>query len=264
MPICKDPLLTHLKTLGMNVVYPPRSNLMPLELMLRKGKKLSRWGETSEAFLSERQLPDVKANTTVNSIEGHATASHDLSVGLSILTTIFGQMGAKIGLKASYKSAKKLKFVYEGVTSNSCDPLQIDKCINSGTLDDNAVSTADYLKSDSLYVVSEVFQSNKIRVEAQDENGASIEVDVPEIQQVGSANIKVNVSANDKGVLVYEGDTPVTFGIRAYQIDYVNAKFKLKQASSSIGARNLNDKDTLVEAPVLYRSLNGDLDFEFI
>jgi hypothetical protein len=265
MPLCKDPLVNHLKSLGLNVVYPPRANLVPLELMLKQGKKLSRWGDATRAFESSVEIPTTMQNVTVNSIQTDIAAEHDLSIGLSVLGTIFGQVGAKLGLKATYKNAKKLKFTYEGIVSDYCDPLDIDRYLNSGKLDDSAISTQEYLESDSLYVVTEVFKSNKIRVEAQDETGAALEVEIPEIQQVGEANLKVTSENSQNSVLVYEGDTAITFGMRALKIDYVSKRdraiFRLVKASTSLQGRSVGRSASLIDESTIYHSLDNDEEY---
>ena len=266
MPLCKDPLVTHLKKLGLNVVYPPRSSLNPLELMLKQDRKLRRWGETAEAFRSNQKVPQIKSRETVSTIQGEIEATHDLGIGISLLTTIIGQAGAKaIGLKASYKNAKKLMFSYEGVSSDYCDPLAVDKFLNAGALDQSAVSTQEYLESDSLYVVTEVYKSNKLSVTALDDNGSSFEVQVPEIQPLAEANVSIKSDASRQHSLTYEGDTAVTFGIRAMKIDYVSKKgkvfYRLVNASSSISARTADLTHKVGDHS--FKTLSSEFDYNF-
>ena len=136
MPLCKDPFLSHLKGIGANVVYPPRSTLNPLELMLKKRRTLERWGDTTGAFISTEPVPEIKSKVTIDSFKGNRAVTHDVSIGLTLLKTILTQLGAStVGIKASYKNAKRISFVYDGITSEFCDGLDLDKYFTNAHLD---------------------------------------------------------------------------------------------------------------------------------
>jgi len=266
MPICRDPLVNHLKKEGLNVVYPPRENLAPLELMLRTGRQLVRWGDTSDAFDSTYAVPEIEINAAVPNLFKSLSATHDLSIGLSLLSTLLGQAGGKaLGLKTAYKDARKLVFSYDGITRDSCDPLKIDKYLNSGQLTAGAVSTSKYLKSDSLYVVAEVYKTAKLSVSAVNESGASIDVDVPEIQLLNDAKVSVSVDKQSEHKLIYQGNTPLTFGVRAFKIDYVSksssVEYHLVKASSKITARKAVSSSAIESKN--YQSLSGGEAYDF-
>jgi hypothetical protein len=243
--LCKDPLVTHLKPYGYCTLYPPRASANPLDLLVKSGDVLEPWGNVS-LFDSDKPLPAIMQDTTISGLTGEVTASHDLSVGLTILSTLIGVVGGgNLGLKAAYKSAKTLQFQYGGIQSWYAVSADIDGYLSAAKLDRSLNTTVEYATDDDLYVLCRVLKANKITVTALREDQSAIECEVPIIQQAVGGSIAVSADSNRSATITYEGAIHVGFGFQALQIDHRKKDdevvFHLKQVKpGSVVGRGLS------------------------
>src|SRR5258705_197539 len=85
------------------------------------------------------------------------------------------------------------------------------------------------------FLIVEVLKSDAITVSASDEHGQEVALDVPAIQQLVGANVKVKPSGSSSGAITYAGPAPVTFGFIVDEIDFDGTRWSLQGAVPSGG-----------------------------
>jgi len=217
-----DQSLVFLRQFGYSVFRFPRASAQPLELMHREGKDLTRLGI----------LPDLVEGGTVTTldvrreaspgidIEGKETSRVNVAIGLSILGSFIGALGGgKLGLDVGFKNARTVAFQYTGVMEDLVDILAVEKFIKSGRISPLIpAGTLEKLLDDEVYVLTSVLKTKKIVVTAQGEGGVAVAVDVPVVQQVVGANLKVDSDKTRDSRVAFEGPVPVAFAFQAVQL----------------------------------------------
>ena len=74
-----------------------------------------------------------------------------------------------------------------------------------------------------------------LHVAASDEHGNEIALDVPAIQQLVGASVKVKPSGSSTSAVTYAGPAPVTFGFIVDEIDFDGTRWSLQGAAPSGG-----------------------------
>jgi hypothetical protein len=223
-----DPLLTYLKSFGYSVVRLPRTDLRPLQLLVRAETRLTRLGDLSAVLQpgGRAPLPPLTENVAAANISGERTRDLSLGVGLSILGNVIGAMGGStVGLEAGYKQAKTAAFQFTDVLEDRVDLLAIDQYL--GDADVNPLSTyaAQLLDADAVYVITSTIKTRTFVVDAKDASGASVDLQVPEIQGVVGGNVKVSASPGGASKVVYEGPVPLVFGFQAARLFYADGRY---------------------------------------
>ncbi len=225
---CSDPLLNALKASGYSVVRLPKADIRPLQVLQKRGKDLDRLGELTTLLVPSvgATLPGVSANQQAASISGQRSGTVSLGVGLSFLGNVIGAMGgSKMGLDVQYKNAKTVTFEFNDVFEDRIEVLKLDQFL--ATADVNSLSryAAELMEADELYVTTATLKTRKISVEAKQSNQVPVQVDVPVVQQVVGANVKVSVEADASAKVTYEGNVPLVFGFQAVQLFYEQGKY---------------------------------------
>ena len=83
------------------------------------------------------------------------------------------------------------------------------------------------------FVIVDVLKSNSITVIALDEHGTEVGVDVPSIEGIVGANVKVKPGGASNSSITYTGEKPVTFGFIVDEIMFENGKWSLAGAAPS-------------------------------
>jgi hypothetical protein len=219
--ICNDPAVSYLKDFGYSVVRLPRRDFAPRQILVGSGKALDNLGMLDTVMVAGPTLPPVKLNETSANISGQRTSDLSLGVGLNILGNVIGAMGGgKLGLDVAYKNARSVAFEFAGVLRDSIEIAALDKYLGSVDVDPAAKHIGDLLDSDDVYVVTAVIKSAKFSVSAKREDGASLAVDVPTIQQVVGGNVKLSGNASAGGAVTFEGSEPLVFGFQAVRLYY--------------------------------------------
>jgi hypothetical protein len=218
-----DPLLTYLKSLGYSVVRLPRTDLRPLQLLVRAETRLTRLGELQTVLPpgGRAPLPSISENVAAANVSGERTRELSLGVGLSILGNVIGAMGGSpVGLDAGYKQARTASFQFTDVLEDRVDLLAVDQYL--GDADVNPLSTyaAQLLDADAVYVITSTIKTRTFIVEAKDASGTAIDVKVPEIQGIVGGAVKVGATPGGTSKLAYEGTTPLVFGFQAARLFY--------------------------------------------
>lgn len=225
---CSDPFLDLLKSLGYSVVRLPKTNIRPLQVLMKQGKDLDRLGEIDTLFVqgAAAPLPGVTENKQAANISGKRTGGVNLGLGVSILGNIIAAMGgSKLGLDLQYKEAKTVAFELNDVLEDSIEMLKLDQYLADSDINPLSRYAAELLEADDLYVTTATIKSKKFSVEGERSNGLALAVDVPVIQQVVGANVKVSADAQATSKVTYEGNVPLVFGFQAVQLFYERGQY---------------------------------------
>jgi hypothetical protein len=235
MPKKKDPSVTFLNRFGYNVVKLPRAGIEPMDIIGRD--ETTQWlGPLASVWQSTAPAPVPTPARPAAVVNGQKTDQLDLAFGLSILKNALAAFGATTpSIDASYTRARKIQFSYTNVTSTAVAPLEAGNYLASGSLNTSNPVVRHYFTSEDTqaFLIVEVLKSDAINVSATDEHGQQVALDVPAIQQVVGANVKVKASGAENSAITYSGAAPVTFGFIVDEIDFDGTRWSLQGAAPS-------------------------------
>ena len=217
-----DQSITFLRSHGFSVFRFPRASAQPLELLHREGKDLTRLGMAQDLVTPGKQpVPEVRRDAAPGiDIDGKETSKVNVAVGLSILGSFIGALGgSKLGLDAGFNNARTITFQFAGVMEDAVDVLALEKFVKAGRISpDIPAGTLEKLLDDEVYVITSVLKTNRILVNAQGYQGASVKVDVPVVQQAVGGNLTVGNAGTKESRVAFEGTAPVAFAFQAVQL----------------------------------------------
>jgi hypothetical protein len=255
MPFCKDPSVTFLNKFGYNVVRLPRTGIEPMDVLGKRGS-LERLGRLSSVWKTTKPEPSVGQPSRMADIEGQKTDQLELSIGLKLLSNALQGLGAAVPtLDAAFQQARKVQFHFTNVTSTSVSPLEAGNYLASGDLDTaNPLVAPYFLEEDGdAFLIVDVLKSDSVTVQATNDKGADVKVDVPALKQLLSANVGVKTSGASQNVITFQGQTPITFGFKAFAIGFADGRWTLAGTKPSGGmafAAPIEEEEEL--EPVLF------------
>ena len=223
-----DPILTHLKSFGYSVIRLPRTDIRPLQILVREDARLTRLGDLVTVLKPGKQvaLPALKENITAANISGERTRDLSIGVGLTILGSVIGAMGgSKLGLEVGYKNAKTITFEFADVLEDRVELADIDQYLSDADISAFSNHVAKLLEADAVYATSSTIKTNKFIVQAKDSSGVTLDVQVPEIQGVVGGSVKVSTAGSSASKVVFEGAVPLVFGFQAARLYYENGRY---------------------------------------
>ncbi len=243
---CNDPLLMYLKSFGYNVVRLPRTDIHPLQVTARQGKDLNRLGELATLLVSGSNipLPALSENIRAANISGQRSSDLSIGIGLSILGSIISVMGGSmLGLDAKYQGAKTAAFEFQNVLEDRVDIIQLDQFLADADVNPLSRHVADLLEADELYVITAVIKSKQFTVEAHQSNGAGLELNVPQIQQLVGGAVKVSGAAEVTSKITYESKQSLVFGFQAVRLFYDQGRYTAFEplTAGGLGLRSLSE-----------------------
>ena len=223
-----DPFLTYLKSFGYSVVRLPRTDIRPLQVLVKEDTRLTRLGDLATIVRPGKQiaLPALKENVAAANISGQRTRDLSIGVGLSILGSVIGAMGgSKLGLDAGYTRATTAAFEFTDVLEDRVDLIDIDQYLTDADISAFSNHVAQLLEADAVFVTTSTIKTRKFIVQAKDSNGVTLDVKVPDIQGVVGGSVKVSTSGEAASKVVYEGTVPLVFGFQAARLYYENGRY---------------------------------------
>jgi hypothetical protein len=241
---CQNPYITSLKQRGYNIIRLPRHDFYPLALLAREGDRdLSQMGRITE-ILVDAEPPATHLDVPAAGISGTRTNTLNVGIGLDILGTILGAMGGgQLGLNAKFGKIQGVSFEFPEVFLDRIDIIDLDKYLAKGTLTHDTRYVSELLNRDELYVVTDVIKSRKFCIDIGSSGSAGAEVNVPAIQQVVGAKIKVSGESTESTRIFFEGDTPLAFGFRARRLIYDGGAYLRVETvkPGSVTAKSIDD-----------------------
>ncbi len=240
MGICKDPWKTYLNGLGFNVVRLPREGLNPLDLLGRQGGGTARVGTLDDIFDGSFELPPVRENQEAASFSGQQTEKLSLGLGLNLLGSIIGAMGGQsLGLKAEYKKAKKVTFMFEQVLTDTAEAAEVGKSLATAELDAASPFVEEYILGNGrLFVLTSTLKARRIRVTTEGSSGTTVDLEVPVIQQAVGAKVKVTANSEQSAAISYEGKRYLTFGFQLFELGLEGGQLRLFMSPANSIALN--------------------------
>jgi hypothetical protein len=232
---CKDPSLTFLNSSGYNVVRLPRVGVDPLDI-LGKDQTIERLGQIDQLWSSPQPLPAVKGPNDASAVNGKKSSEMKLSIGLKLLSTALGAMGAAVPeLSLAYSKARNVTFAFTDVKTVSVDALAIGQYLSAGDLSSNNPFVRHYFEDEdsSAFIITEVLKSKSITVTATDNSGTEVGVDVPAIQQAVGVKVGVTAASSANSTLTYSGNELLAFGFKCFGIAFVNGRWEVFSAKPS-------------------------------
>jgi hypothetical protein len=233
----KDPSITFLNKFGYNVVKLPRAGIEPMDII---GKDdTTQWlGPIRSVWASTAADPVPLPPRAATAIDGQRSDKLDVAFGMRILANSLAAFGASVpSLDMAYHRARRVEFAFSDVTSTAIVPLQAGNYLAAGALNQANPVVEHYFIGEEAeaYLIVDVLKSTSLTVSAVDEHGKEIGVDVPAIQAVVGASVKVVSSSAANSTIKYSGTTPVTFGFIVMEIQREGEKWRLQGAEASGG-----------------------------
>lgn len=233
---CKDPKLTYLNGLGYNVVRLPRAGIEPLDVIGIDGKSRESLGQISVVWSTHAQPPPIAGPQVVPNINGEKTKELDFSVGIKILASILGGMGAstpEVGW--AFKNARKVEFQFTQVESYAVKPLEVGNYLQSGDLNLANDVAAHYFTSEEAeaYIITDVLKSRAILVRATDSDGQAISANLPAINEALGVTVKAEIKGSSQIQFTYQGEKQLTFGFKLFAVSYENGRWTIRGAQPS-------------------------------
>jgi len=226
--LCNDQSVSYLKSFGYNVVRLPKADINPLQIITKNGVASEVLGDLSTILVQGGtiNLPLVKRNEITAAISGQRTSDLSVGVGLSILSNIIGAMGGgKIGLDSQYNNARTIAFEFQEVLTDSVEIAALDQYLSDADINPYSTHMRKLLESDDIYIITSVIKSTTLNVEAAAKDKTAIHVDVPAIQQIVGANIKIEANASQSSKVSFSGKIPLVFGFKAVKLSYDDGKY---------------------------------------
>lgn len=262
-----DPLLVSLKTFGYCIVRLPRTDIRPLQILVKQGHNLERLGELSTLLVSGNHiaLPTVSQDVVASNIIGAQSGNLKIGVGLSLLANIIGAMGgSKLGLDTEYKQAKSAAFEFHEVLEDRIEIARLDQYLADADVSPFSRYVATLLEADDIFITTAVIKSRIFTLEAKKDDQTGLELNIPQLQQVVGANVEVGTHNSIASKITYKGAMPLIFGFQAVRIYYDDGKytaFKPLKAGSvgmrSFGMPRSNTADRLVSESPFIRLLTN-------
>ncbi|HTF70303.1 MAG TPA: hypothetical protein VK638_47265, partial [Edaphobacter sp.] len=226
MGFCKDPSLTSLNKFGYNVVRLPRTGIEPM-MVLGKRQSLELLGKLSTVWKTTVPEPIPGPPATVADLEGSQSDKLELSIGLKILANALQGLGAAVpSLEFGFTRARKVQFTYSKVSSTSIAPLEAGSYLASGDLLPNPLVAPYFLGEDGhAFLTIDVLKSDTVIVEASDEHGVDVALDIPAMQGAVGAKIGVKSSNASNSKISFKGEKAITFGFKAFAIAFDHGKW---------------------------------------
>jgi hypothetical protein len=226
--MCRDPFLSCLETFGYCVVRLPDTALDPLQLLVRRGDDMERLGRLSTVLVPGPHvaMPHVTRGRPAASISGRRTGHLEAGIGLSLLGGVIAAMGgSQIGLDDTYRAARTITFEFRDVIEDSVELAALDQWLADASLSRHSLHLSALLEAGDIHVTTGVIRSCSLTVEARDEQGAIISVQLPALAQVANGRLTVSQAADATAAVVYTGKTPLAFGFRAVRLIYDDGRY---------------------------------------
>lgn len=225
---CSDQSTTFLRNLGYNVVRHPTADLAPLALIGRQSGEPIRLGPLNLLISNPGTLPKITAGTTAADISGQTSAKIDIGIGANILGTLIGAMGGALGVNVSYTNAKKVQFTYLDVLTDAVVPLEVGSYLRNAEVDAENLILQEYVVGNGeLFLVTKTAKSRRFTVTYEKKNETGAEVDLPALQALTSANVKVAASGQSNATITFEGSIPLAFGFQCFRVGVADGALSL-------------------------------------
>lgn len=163
-----------------------------------------------------------------------APTTVDAEVGLSLLQTWIGQLaGASFNFDIAHKEAKTVEIQFLNTEEERVDIADLNTFLDNCQL--KTVAKAYRLKvlNNEIYVMVSLLKSNSFSIKVLDAQNNTIDLGAKQTE-IGSAKVKYNTSSDNQTLTTYEGEMPLVFGVKCYQIICEDKYYVLKEAPDGL------------------------------
>lgn len=223
---------------GYNHIQFPSENVRLYDILLRQpGKSETLIVGNLEGFIasSGRDFPPISLNIKVPDLEGEKLKELQIDFGLGFLEGVgdflsaLGSIGGE--LKIGLEKAQNVRYAYKNVSKEVIKLRLLDKFLQEGAKPKRIEGpfVTFFEEIGTAFIITEILKSNQFEVEAYNEDGSVLEVDVNPFFEAISTNISVSRGSNSNTELVYRGQTKIAFAFKAVPIwlDKTIPRFKI-------------------------------------
>jgi hypothetical protein len=257
----------YLKNAGFIMLSLPQSNVNPLQLLIKTSSgTVDRLNASIEdLFIPQISAPpDVGDDKPLPEIQGEEELNMRISADVGFLKGLTNFFNLKGSANFSYEQGRVFKIKLNNPQQNAVNVIKLAGFIKDAKVNDNVGNIADNLEGNEIYVITEVIKAKSFRIERGDNEHTKGEVVVnaPGIVQ-GSAS--TDVGRKDSSDLSYEGDTPLTFALKAFRIIASgggwfsgNVKYSIESAKDVERVREGSFYGEHLAAPESYLNISSD------
>lgn len=206
----------------------------------------------------EFQMPNIDPPETMGDISGLVSSNIDANIGLDFLQNflnVLSSLNLGATIKANYEASRvnKIKYQFIGATRQHIDPF-----LFGAMLKNHMVQTDNpaFNSQSRYFVVMGVIRTDSLDVEAEDQNGNKVDVDIDVAGLIG-ANSKIKVDKSRAGTITYKGEKDLVLGVELCELIYTSDnKFKIEVVDKEYKVREGDKKE--VHKRKEARSLIGD------
>ncbi len=242
---CKDPLADLLKEYGFNLILLPKSDIEPLQLLVKDGNRLEKIGHLRDLFKRGENIPMPRKSKDIplaKELQSRKSSGIKAEFGVSILSNFLNSMTSKKPKPAEKKAEPKTDmggvfetvdtfvFAYKNVLTSEISHIKLDQYIHDAELSETAKNFVDKLKKNQVYVITAILKSNAFETEFTDKNNFGVKVSLPQIRKIVDPEISIGIDRELSNKMIYESEEHLVFGFKAVKIIYdkKTESFKLK------------------------------------
>jgi hypothetical protein len=240
----------YLKDYGYGTIALPRASIKPLLMLTRNNGRLTPLGPVTSTFSPGAVPLPTASRGEAAPVSGSRSGGVDAKIGINILGTVIGALaGSALGIKAAYKDARKVEFEFGQVMEDQVTIADLDQFLATATVAGNVGPfLKELLDDDEVYIVVATLDAKEISVAATRDNNASLELEVPVIQQLAGGNIAVSGTGATSSTIVFKSkDTSLAFGVKVVRLDFEDGRYttmkivKAKEAHVAAAVHNADD-----------------------
>jgi hypothetical protein len=206
----------------------------------------------------EFQMPIIDPPETMVDISGLSSRDIDANIGLDFLQNFLNvlsslDLGATIKAKYDASRVNKIKYQFTEATRQHVDPFLFGEMLNNHKV---KTDNPAFNPETRYFIVMGVIRTKSVDVEAEDQSGNKVDVDVG-VAQLIDVNSKIEVNKSRQGTISYKGEKDLVLGVELCELMYTpDNKFKIEVVEKEYKVREGN-KD-VVRKDKEARSLIGD------
>ena len=212
--------MKQLTALGYTWVSIPSSDIEPLQLLEQVGagqvQQLN--AELTDMFEPKNYAPPLLQSNKPLPSSLHLQEEVDVQVdaNLGLLESFVKIFTGKAGLHLNIDKKKKLQFKLENATKSVVNIIKLDAFIQDALVNDMASTFVAKLKSDGLYVITEVIKASSFVLSFEKNSSVDTGIEVP--TNVAEINAGYDRATGELRVMTSQGAAPLTVAVRAARI----------------------------------------------
>lgn len=221
MPLCRDPLVAQLNSMGFNALHVPRTDYVPTTLLVvASGHAPSLFGSLSDAF--EAIHPPDPIVAAAGQFSGATTASYRTKMGLRLACDWLGLTPAQ--LSGALDGAKRMTFRFSDMRLMSVTLAALNKVLMAA----EPAAALLTLAASRLFVISEALQAKQFLLFTEGESAKGVSISASAIDALPvQLGVSADVSKAGSGLVVFNAAQYHTIGFKAYEIEMAAGDFRL-------------------------------------